>query len=82
MNDDSLVRTVLRTVAAHTNKQPEELPPLNDVVDPDALAALFGPRPNGSPRPGPGRVSFDYAGFRVTVTSNREVDVDPIEDGA
>lgn len=81
MDDDSLVESVLRTVAVHADKQPEELPPLNDTVDPDALATVFGRRPDGTPRLGAGWVEFDYAGYRVTVTSDGDVDVEPFEDG-
>lgn len=52
--------------------------PLNAVVDPDALDALFAPRGDGTPRDA-GAVSFAFAGTTVTVTGEAEVAVEPEE---
>lgn len=68
---------VIRTVSVHANKEPEALPSLNDAIDPDALDSVFGPRANGTPRRG-GTLVFPYAGYRVRVIGNREVEVEPL----
>ena len=56
----------------------EELGSLYDVIDPEALDALFAPRADGSPRP-VGEVSFQYAGYWVTVSSGGVVELDSEE---
>lgn len=77
MDTDSLVDTVIRTVAVYANKEPEELPPLNSVIDADALEALFGPRLDGTSRQGSGEVRFRYAGYMVRVSADGDVQVEP-----
>jgi hypothetical protein len=59
---------VLTAVADRAGTEPAELPPLYDAVDVDALDALFG---GGKP----GRVSFGYAGYEVTVCGRDQVAV-------
>lgn len=70
---------VIRAVSIRANEAPEALPPLNDVIDPDALNAVFGPKPDGTPRCG-GVLVFPYAGHRVWITDNREVAVTPLSE--
>lgn len=53
-------------------------PPLANHLDPDALDALFEPRPEGPPRSG-GHVSFVYAGYRVTVDNGEYLTVRPLD---
>lgn len=63
---------VVMAVAAREGVDPTELsPPLNDVVDPDALDALFA----GTDDPG-SRLSFTYRGYSVEVHSDGHVDVE------
>ncbi|MFC6863998.1 HalOD1 output domain-containing protein [Halomicroarcula sp. GCM10025817] len=71
---DEASRRVVESVADAAGTAPTALPSLTDVIDPDALDALFaGDRTNG-------RVTFRYAGFRVTVDADRRVSVvEPIE---
>ena len=71
---DEASRRVVESVADAAGTAPTALPSLTDVVDPDALDALFsGDRTDGE-------VSFRYAGYRVTVTADRRVTVvDPVE---
>lgn len=57
---------VVRAVSAVEGREPRFLRPLSDVLDPDALDALFAPRGNGIPRSG-GRISFVYSNCRVTI---------------
>ncbi|WP_435102078.1 HalOD1 output domain-containing protein [Halarchaeum sp. P4] len=70
MNDDGAIgRAVVRAVAEREGVPVEELSqPLYEVVDPEALDALF--------RANTGRASFEYAGYRVTVTHDGRVDID------
>lgn len=73
-DDVPLSTTVLSAVAATADVDPIELPPLNDAIDPDALDSLFAPREDGTRRT-PGTVSFEFAGFTVTVAADGTVDV-------
>lgn len=57
---------VVMAVAETTGTSPDDLPPLFDVVDPDALDTLFQARMDGQPRTGI-RVTFTMAGCTVTV---------------
>lgn len=68
--------TVILSVAQALDAEVLSLPPLNDVVDPDALNALFGPRGDGVPRTG-GQVNFVVADCEVTVRSEGIVVVVP-----
>lgn len=66
---DEASRRVVESVADAAGTAPTALPSLTDVVDPDALDALFaGDRTNG-------QVTFHYAGYRVTVSADRRVTV-------
>lgn len=71
---------VVEAVAETKGVRPEAIgQPLNDVVDPDALDALFATRRDGTPRSG-GTVSFTLADVVVTVTDGPRVTVDPLLD--
>lgn len=65
-------RAVVTTVATVEETGPIELAPLGNVIDPDALDAMFGPRENAT---FDGRVSFDYCGYEVSVHAGGEVTV-------
>ncbi|SFS78718.1 HalOD1 output domain-containing protein [Halostagnicola kamekurae] len=54
--------------------EPPEYEPLYEVLNPEALDALFAPREDGTPR-SKGRVEFPYCGYRVTVSSDGEITV-------
>ena len=60
---------IVETVSARTGQSVVDLPPLYDVVDPDALDDLFTGRQTL------GVVTFEYAGHDVTVRADRTVDV-------
>lgn len=56
----SLSEAILHEVAVHKETSPGGLnPPLYDVIDPDALNAIF--------RENTGHISFDYHGYNVTI---------------
>lgn len=78
-DDESTSERVVRTVAVYSNRSALDLPPLSDVIDPDALDALFAAPAGGHPRPD-GTVEFDYAGYRVTLSSDRSVSLEEISD--
>jgi hypothetical protein len=60
-------------VAAREGVDPTELtPPLGEVVDPDALDALFDGRDERSAERS---VTFDYQGYRVEVSGDATVDL-------
>jgi hypothetical protein len=67
-SDETVSSAVLRAVCAVVGQEPRSLQPLEQVVDTDALDALFESRQSGEPRPG-GRLSFIYANCRVTIYS-------------
>ena len=57
---------VVEAVAEVTNDRPEDLPPLYDVVDPDALDGIIG-------RGTDGVVAFRYVGCLVNVDADGSV---------
>lgn len=69
---------VVRTVAAADGHTPDGLPPVTDSLDPDALDALFRPRPDG--RRSDVHVTFTYAGHEVSVAWDGTVVVQPSVD--
>lgn len=71
----SSAAAVVKRVASHLDVDEADLPALYDSVDPDALEALFATRVDGSRR-GSGRVTFEYAGCQVIVSSDGTVHVD------
>lgn len=69
--DQPVSHVVIRAVEeVHDNGS--EMRPLYDVLDPDALDALFEGRPNGT-------VRFRYGECRVTVDGNSEISVRPVD---
>lgn len=60
---------VIREVATAANRDALELPILRDAIEPDALNALVD-------RMVDGEVTFAYAGYDVTVTSDETITVE------
>lgn len=56
--------SIVEAVADRAEVSPSSLPPLFDVVDPDALEALFDCQGDGARS---GAVEFTYAGYSVVV---------------
>lgn len=63
--DEPPSKALISTVSAVADEPPMELPPLADCIDPDALDRLFA-HGDVTHR----RVTFVYAGYRVTVTED------------
>ncbi|WP_458204835.1 HalOD1 output domain-containing protein [Haladaptatus sp. NG-SE-30] len=69
----TLVHTIVETLASATGQSPEDIPPLHDVIDVDALETIFGPRENGEMRPLTGTISFVVCDHEVEVQSHGRV---------
>lgn len=66
---------IVTEVAAREGVDPTALtPPLHDVIDPDALDALFTSTPTQD-RDGEASVSFTYNGYDITVTSDGDLTI-------
>jgi hypothetical protein len=76
--DESVSTAVVRAVSAIEGREPRSLRPLSDVLDPDALDALFEPRSNGRPRIG-GQLSFIYSNCVVTIDNGEYLSLDLLE---
>jgi hypothetical protein len=70
-----LSTTVVFAVASLENRAAEEMEPLADSVDPEALDRLFAPV-GGSERAS-GSVTFPFAGYAVTVSADGTVSLEP-----
>lgn len=60
---------VVQAISETTGIDVLDLPPLNNVIDPDSLDGLF------SGRDTIGSVNFEYAGHHITVHADRTVDI-------
>ncbi|ELY36495.1 HalOD1 output domain-containing protein [Natronorubrum tibetense] len=69
----SVTETIVDAVSEAEDCDPLTLPPLWNVIDPEALDALFEPTRGGQPRAG--RVSFAYVGYEITVDVTTETTV-------
>ncbi|WP_049925386.1 HalOD1 output domain-containing protein [Halopiger goleimassiliensis] len=80
--ETSLSFEVIAAVAEREGVDPTDIEPptydaLYDVINPEALDALFSPREDGTPR-ADGQVEFPFCGYHVVVTSDGDVE---LEDG-
>ena len=76
--DESVSTAVVRAVSAVEGRVPHSLRPLSDVLDPDALDALFEPRSNGRARIG-GQLSFIYSNCVITIDNGEYLALDLLE---
>lgn len=72
--ETSVTHRVVAAVAEATDSDALDLEPLNTVVDPDALEALFDRNGRGSDR-SPRRVEFMYGGQTVTIEGDGSIRV-------
>lgn len=72
---EPLSETVVMAVAHAKGRAPTDLPPLHDVIDPDALDALFADTLDGRTRSG-GHLTFEYCNCDVAVLGRGKVLVD------
>lgn len=71
--ESSVAIAVIEAVAAEAECEPDELTPLYDVIDPDALERFFESGTEGE-RP-ERRVVFEYGGHVVTVSGDGRIEV-------
>lgn len=71
-NADALCERLASEVAAVRDVAPTELRPLHDVIDPEALAALFDTG-SASQTTGSGYVVFSWEGLEVTVCADGHI---------
>lgn len=76
--DEQVSMAVVRAVSTVVDRDARDMQPLAEILDTDALDALFSPRADGTVRPG-GEVSFVYSGCRVSVQNGEYVSVERIE---
>lgn len=75
----SLVSRIVEKVADSEGVDPTELqPPLYEVIEPDALNAVFADAESDVSRED-GRVEFTYCGYQVVVRSDGQVSVTEAE---
>lgn len=66
---------VIEKIAAQKGVDPIALnPPLHDIIDLEALDAIFDTTTNGRRR-GAGSVRFTYDGYEVAVFSNGDIEI-------
>ena len=71
---------MVEKIARRSGVDPTELePPLFDIVDPDALDALFD-MPNTAATGGDVCISFRYNGYQVFIDGSQQVVVEPVAD--
>ena len=79
--DESVSGAVVRAVSAIEGRDPRTLRPLSDVVDPDALNALFDCQYDGRARIG-GQLAFVYSRCAITIDNGEYLTIgllDPLE---
>lgn len=82
LDEPSLEVKLAHLLAEEFDREPAELtPPLNDVIDVEALAALFEDRDDGTPRTD-GVVRFRYRDRYVTVDSQGYVTIEAATRGS
>lgn len=64
--NESVSMAVVRAVSALEDREPDQLQPFSEVIDPDALDKIFERHQDGNPRIG-GHVSFVYSSYQVTI---------------
>lgn len=68
--DDALIIQIVTTIAEKEQCDPLALPPISDIVDPDALEQVAG-------GVGVTEISFSYSGYHVRIEDDGHVAVTP-----
>ena len=77
---EGVVSAIVSSVAARTGRGVTDLPPLYDVIDPEALQQVFASLSGPRRRSNDGRFVFTYAGCEVMVDGNDELTVRLLEE--
>ena len=75
-SENTPVFAIISAVAAASGTDPLDLPPLYEVIDPDALNLVLTSRQDTAVD----RLDFQYAGYEVVVLGSGEVHVSPAND--
>ena len=73
--DETVTEGVVTAVAVATNTEIQQMPPLYETINADALNELFAERYNGEMRT-TGQVRFTYCGCEVVVLSSSRIIVE------
>jgi hypothetical protein len=73
---ESVSVAVVTAVADAENADPNVLPPLSEMLDTDALDAMFTPV-DGTTTDGHGRITFEYSMSQVTIDGSDQITVEP-----
>lgn len=76
--NESVSTAVIRAVSAVEGRDPRSLQPLTDVIDPDALDALFDSLTNDVLQEG-GRLTFSYSSCHITIENGESLTIEPLE---
>lgn len=66
---DAIVHRILTAVATHEQCDVLDLPPLSEIIDPDALGRIT--------QESNAEITFSYHGYRVSIDGDGHVDVAP-----
>ena len=77
---ERMVSAVVSGVAACTGREVTDLPPLYDVVDPEALEQVFASPPGFRRRSNDKRIVFTYAGCEIVIGGDDGLTVRLLED--
>ena len=75
--DESTSVAVSKAIDRCDYADPRDSETLHEVVDPDALDAIFAPIDEDTPRSS-GRISFIFRGCRVSVSHNEYLTITPV----
>lgn len=68
--NETPTEAVVAAVVAASDREPLEMTPLSEFINPDALNSIFRSRPYGSPDSGDVRIEFCVGTDHVTVTAD------------
>lgn len=71
--DEQLSQTIIGALAKRKGTDPENLTPLYESVDPDALDNIFSGERQG-------KIIFEHTGFRIIVYRDGEVDINEVDE--
>lgn len=71
-----LTYNIVNGIAEQTDADPCKLPPLYEIIDPEALDAFLRCSDNSDTRP-TRSIAFSYCGYRVTADSTGQVKLSP-----
>jgi hypothetical protein len=69
---DSVSTTILTAVVEYSNRDPDELTPFYEYMDPDALDALFMLNSDGTPSSA-ATFTFSFEGYRIDITADGQL---------